>query len=567
MTDDERRYDETDLGGVQENSPAPEDLWRAIEESKEPEYRFEETDKKENTAEPEMKLSPEGEKSAEKKKKEKKARKPMGSTAKSALNGLVFGLCAALVFLAVAAVGNKAIHRNGKNESSEQARTESTGESTESGKEKEVEEKKSEKKDAFTATTNKNTSSITRISQDAMPSIVSITVKGVEEVMSMFGTQRYESEGAGSGIILSEDDECFYIATNNHVVSGATEVSVCFNDSEDAVVSAEVRGTDVKNDLAIVSVKKSDIKDDVKDQIRVIDKGSSDDLQVGDQVVAIGNALGYGRSVTTGIVSALDRKVEIENMCASLIQTDAAINPGNSGGALLNMNGELVGINSAKFASEEVEGMGYAIPIDTALPILDKLTERADRTKVEDDEAGFLGVTVQEVSQEASQAYGIPSGAYIAEVEEGSAAEKAGLTKSDVITAFDGIGISGPADLREQISYYKQGESIEVTYMHMEDGEYKEKTVKVTLDKSEAIEKQREQEEQIDQEQDRQEDQGIQEDGRPKMPNRDEQEDPDSYDNGGYGYDQDDLQDFFERFFGDVQGYGQEEVPDNHKGI
>ncbi|MBR4759403.1 MAG: trypsin-like peptidase domain-containing protein [Lachnospiraceae bacterium] len=518
-------------------------------------------------------------------KKAKKERKPMPAIGKFALSGAVFGLCGALVFSGVMVIGNhtflkkdSSIETMDSDEDSMAERKEDRKEESEGSSVDDSFVKKNEKEEeaeigegkTLPTTNTKDAATISEITKSVMPSIVSITVKGVEEVQSMFGTQKYEAEGAGSGIVVSETDDSLLIATNNHVVSGANEVSVCFNDSEDAVVAAEVKGTDVKNDLAIVAVKKEDIDKEVLKEIKVITIGSSDELHVGDQVIAIGNALGYGQSVTTGIVSALNREVEIENMAAKLIQTDAAINPGNSGGALLNMNGELIGINSAKFASNTIEGMGYAIPIDTAKPILDKLMNRASKEEVSDEDAGYLGVTIQDVSEEAAKNYGIPEGAYIVSVEEGGGAEKAGLQKGDVITKFDGIGISGAADLKEQIKYYKKGDTVEVTFQRMTDGGYEEKTAEITLAESEAAAKRKQLEKENEEamngypEMDGQ-DEVDENDGQelPEIPNRNEDRAKEyGYDdgnggNGNYGYgSEEDLQEFFDRFFGQAEEYG-----------
>lgn len=332
--------------------------------------------------------------------------------------------------------------------------------------------------------TNKDRSeySVAEIAQSCMPSIVSITNKGVEEVRSMFGTRQYESTSAGSGIIIGQNDEELLIATNNHVVANATEISVCFGDDEDKVVEAKVKGTDADNDLGIIAVDLDDLTDEIKSSISIAKIGNSSDVKVGDQVVAIGNALGYGQSVTTGIVSAMDREVTIEGMTAKLIQTDAAINPGNSGGALLNMKGELIGINSSKFASSVVEGMGYAIPIDTAEPILEELMNRETRDLVATEEQGYLGITCQNVSSDISEMYNIPQGVYVLELQKDGAAEKAGLVKGDIITKFDGMSISDYDDLKSSLQYYKAGETVELVIQRAKEaGGYEEKILQVTL--------------------------------------------------------------------------------------
>lgn len=322
---------------------------------------------------------------------------------------------------------------------------------------------------------------VTEVVENVMPSIVSITNKGVQEVRMMYGgSMQYESESAGSGIILGENDDELLIMTNNHVVEGAKELSVAFIDEE--VYEAVVKGTAPDDDLAVIAVKKADIKDSTMEQIAIADIGNSETLKLGQPVVAIGNALGYGQSVTAGIVSALNRDVIIDNTEYNLIQTDAAINPGNSGGALLNLQGQVIGINSAKFASSQVEGMGFAIPISDAMPILEQLMNRATREKIEEDERGYLGIANNiDLPKDYADALGIPTGVYITEVIKDSPAEKAGLLKGDVLKKFDGIAVSDMTSLKEQMQYYKAGEKVELLILRSDDGEYKEKTVEVTL--------------------------------------------------------------------------------------
>lgn len=335
---------------------------------------------------------------------------------------------------------------------------------------------------------------VSAVAQAMMPAAVSITNKSVEEVMdiySMFGfygygygsqprTREYESVSAGSGIIIGKSDTELLICTNYHVVEGATELSVGFVDDE--VVKAVVKGTDESNDLAVVAVNLDDIKDDTLDQIRIAQIGSSDDLLVGEQVVAIGNALGYGQSVTTGIVSALDRQIDLDGYTAALIQTDAAINPGNSGGALVDMQGRVIGINSAKAASNGVEGMGYAIPISYAEPILEDLMNKKTRTEtVDESESAYIGITGEGVTSEATMLYGIPQGICVTSVGEGTPAEKAGIRKGDVITKFDGNGVSDMEGLRDLLAYYAAGETVKMTVKQAQDGEYVEEQVEITL--------------------------------------------------------------------------------------
>lgn len=344
------------------------------------------------------------------------------------------------------------------------------------------------------------------VAQATMSSIVAITSVSVQEIPSFFGygTRQYQSAGSGSGIIVGENDSELLIATNNHVVSGATTLTVCFAGSDvvgaeeetqamasssdgdadvDNAVSAKIKGTDEENDLAVVAVEKSDIPDETMDEIKIAQMGSSDDLVVGEQVVAIGNALGYGQSVTSGWISALNRSISTEDGEASgLIQTDAAINPGNSGGALLNMNGEVIGINAAKYADSQVEGMGYAIPISKAEPILEELMNRETRDKVEDSsKVGYMGVKAADLTTEAIQMYNMPAGAFITEVTEGGAADNAGIKKGDIIVKLDGQKVSGKDDLVDKLQYYETGETIEVVISRANSGEYKEQTVEVTL--------------------------------------------------------------------------------------
>ena len=330
---------------------------------------------------------------------------------------------------------------------------------------------------------------VTSIVQSTMPSIVAITNKSVQEVQNYFsmfsrdgGTQEQEVESQGSGIIIGQNDSELLIATNNHVVEGADTLSVCFAD--DNACEATVKGTDSDNDLAVIAVKLSDISDDTMSQIKIAEIGDSDQLQVGEQVVAIGNALGYGQSVTTGIVSAVNRQLEDSNSENGFIQTDAAINPGNSGGALLNMQGQVIGINSAKLASTEVEGMGYAIPVSTASPIFEDLMNRQTRTKVSSDQAAALGIKGQTVDSSIAEAYGIPQGVYVAEIEQGSAAEKAGITAGSVITKFDDTTIESMDDLKSRLEYYAAGETVDLVVKIADNGSYVEKTLTITLDKA-----------------------------------------------------------------------------------
>ena len=373
---------------------------------------------------------------------------------------------------------------------------------------------KSEKKDADasdsksdtgkdTGSTAKGSLDVSEIVSEALPSIVSITTKSVQEVQNYFGMygmygyapqqQEQEVEGSGSGIIVGKNDDELLIATNYHVVEGADTLSVAFTDGN--AVEASVKGFDEERDLAVVSVSLDDVEDDTMDAISIANIGSSDDLKVGEQVVAIGNALGYGQSVTTGIVSAKNRRMDSDNNTVTdgsddssdgvnLIQTDAAINPGNSGGALLNMEGEVVGINSAKLASTEVEGMGYAIAISDVTDILQNLMNETSRDKLDDSEHGVLGIEGSSVSSEAVQMYGIPAGVFVKKVIEGGAADKAGLKENSVITEFNGKTVSSNNQLIEYLSYYEPDEEVELTVQVPHGTSYKEETVKVTLDEN-----------------------------------------------------------------------------------
>lgn len=334
--------------------------------------------------------------------------------------------------------------------------------------------------DAFTY------SGVADIAENAMPTIVAISNKSVQEVRGYFRGQtfQYESESCGSGIIVGENEEELLICTNNHVVEDASELTVSFTD--ESSYEAQIKGTDPSNDLAVVAVKLDDIDKDTLNTIKIAQMGDSDELRVGEQVVAIGNALGYGQSVTTGIVSAMDRSITVsdsyENVTyENLIQTDAAINPGNSGGALLNMKGELIGINSAKASSSGVEGMGYAIPITKAQPILETLMTKETRSKVDESEAAYMGISGEGVSSEVTQLYSVPAGVYVSQVAEGSPAEEAGLRKGDIITAFDDVAVTSMEGLRDRLQYYRGGETVEMTIQTAESGAYTEKTISITL--------------------------------------------------------------------------------------
>ena len=398
-----------------------------------------------------------------------------------ALSAVLFGGVAGGVFTGVTyATGATAKAQSTQTDSSKQETTKTTLQTTTSS-------------GSTGSSASAQSLDVSSIAKNAMPSIVAITNKSVQEVQDYFsmfsrgsGTQEQEVESQGSGIIIGQNDSELLIATNNHVVEDADTLSVCFVD--DQAYEATVKGTDADNDLAVIAVKLSDISDDTMSQIKIAEIGDSDQLQVGEQVVAIGNALGYGQSVTVGYVSAKDREITEQSEDGSsqsskmkVIQTDAAINPGNSGGALLNMNGEVIGINSNKIGGTAVEGMGYAIPITSASPIIADLMERQTRTKVAEDEVGYIGISQQEVTSQISQMYNMPEGIYVVSVEEGSAAANAGIMKGDIITKFDGSSISSYSDLQKMLQYYAAGDSVTITVQRPQNGEYVSVELNLTL--------------------------------------------------------------------------------------
>ena len=405
---------------------------------------------------------------------------------------VIFGLVAAVVFQAANFAADRFLN-TGK--SSVQIKTTDSVD---------LQETASDDSTADKVLSDSENGTVAAVAQASMPSVVAITTVSVQEIPSFFGysSRQYKSASTGSGIIVGDNDDELLIATNNHVVDGATTLSVCFigddvanaetetakNEDngdlnvEDAV-SAKIKGTDADNDLAVVAVKKSDIPEDTLNQIKIAQIGSSDDLAVGQQVVAIGNALGYGQSVTSGWISALNRTISTDDGTNStgLIQTDAAINPGNSGGALLNMKGELIGINSAKYADSAVEGMGYAIPISKAKPILEELMNRETREKVDSSKKGYLGVSLANLTTEAIEMYNMPTGAFVRSVEDDSPAQEAGICKGDIIVKFDGQKVSDGDDLLDKLQYYKSGEKIEAVIARATNGEYEENTIELTL--------------------------------------------------------------------------------------
>lgn len=323
---------------------------------------------------------------------------------------------------------------------------------------------------------------VSPIVEKTMPSVVAINNKMLLEQYTWFGySQTYEVPSSGSGIIVGQNDEELLIVTNNHVVEDSTELTVTFIDQES--VPAAIKGTDSEVDLAIIAVKLSDIPADTMSRIKIATIGDSDALKVGQGVIAIGNALGYGQSVTVGYVSALNRNVKAEDgTTKSLIQTDAAINPGNSGGALLNMKGELIGINVAKYSSTEVEGMGYAIPISQAQDIINELMNRKTRVEVDAAKQGYLGIQASNIDETAATMYGMPRGIYVYKIVEGGAASKSDLREKDIITKFDGQTVRTMEDLQEMLTYYEGGDTVDLTVQSLENGQYVERTVTITLD-------------------------------------------------------------------------------------
>ena len=337
--------------------------------------------------------------------------------------------------------------------------------------------------------TSQGTMTVKEVAAECMPSVVTIAAVSQQELSSIFGgTQIYESSSVGTGVIIGMNDTELLIATNQHLTGGASSLSVGFID--ETAIDAQIKGEDDENDLAVVSVKLTDIPAETMDQIKVAAIGNSDELELGDQVVAIGNALGYGQSVTSGYISAKDRDIYLTDgnntyNATDLLQTDAAINSGNSGGPLLNMKGEVIGINEAKRmltqSGETVEGMGYAIPISKAEPILQELMSFETREKVDEESRGYLGITLANVTEEVSEMYNMPVGVCVTEVIENGPAQEAGLQKGDVITEMEGRSIDDYDDLTEQLEYYAVGDVVEFVIMRADNGEYIEKTVQVTL--------------------------------------------------------------------------------------
>ena len=406
--------------------------------------------------------------------KNKKPKKSTGFVAKlgrAAAIALVFGLIAGTAFQSVVYVSNRFLPMS--------ASSETTIESTE------TEDSSESASGTALSTTSNNvsttvTSDVSEIAENVLPAIVQVTNVGLTEYQTFFGTMQQETTSAGSGIIISQDDDYIYIATNNHVVSGAETLTITFNDGE--AVEGTIKGTDSSCDLAVVAVAVADIPSDTLSVIKVATLGDSDSTVVGEAAIVIGNALGYGTSVTTGIISAKDREVSITDeegnlVTNSLIQTDAAVNPGNSGGALLNATGEVIGIVSAKLADESVEGMGYAIPISYAWDIIQQMI---DNDVVSELDASYLGIAGKDITSEMSEQYDVPVGVYVAQVVAGSGAEEAGIEVDDVITSFNGRTVTSVNTLNNIMKYLPAGTTVEVTVAKASNN-YEEETVEVTL--------------------------------------------------------------------------------------
>lgn len=385
---------------------------------------------------------------------------------------LLFGLVSSATFLTTNYVGNKIL-----------GLAENSSKTTESSKE--VSSTQLNKSSSVV------TSDVSGVVGKVMPSLVSITNMSVQEVQSFFGGyQQQESESAGSGIIISQTDQELLMVTNNHVVEGSQTLTVTFADGTS--MEANIKGTDADYDLAVISVPLSELSDDTLDAIAVATLGDSTKLNIGEPAIAIGNALGYGQSVTTGVISAVDRESttidestgETVSSGVKLIQTDAAINPGNSGGALVNANGEVIGISSSKLAGTMVEGMGYAIPISDVSDIISDLMSRETKTKVAENQQGYLGITGFDVDSQSAERYHMPTGVYVESVVRGGGAAKAGITKGNIITGLEGVKIDNMESLQRELQYYAKGDPVKVTIQVPENnGEYTEKTVEVTLGK------------------------------------------------------------------------------------
>lgn len=428
-----------------------------------------------------------GKKQKEKKHKEKKPGKPMNPFWKKALavvvSAVCFGVIAGVSFLAVASLGG---YQNSVASATAPAVSES--QSADAGTDAQSADA-GNGASVTQGTTSMVVTDVTEVVERVMPAIVAITNESVTSIESFWGqTYEQQQESAGSGIIIGQNDDELLIVTNNHVVEDATQLYVSFIDN--SIVEAQVKGTSPSMDLAVVAVKLSNIESDTMDAITIATLGDSDSLKVGEPVIAIGNALGYGQSVTTGVVSALNRVLEVDETGTSnaMIQTDAAINPGNSGGALLDINGQVIGINSNKIGGNAIEGMGYAIPISSAQPIIEQLMNQETREALDDAQKGYLGISCINVTSAMAEAYGMPEGIYVAQVYPGTGAEEAGIVKGDIITGINGMTVTTQDDLLNMMQYYAVGETIEITVMHGNPTEgYAEETKTVTLTSQEAM--------------------------------------------------------------------------------
>jgi len=408
-------------------------------------------------------------------KREKKSHKGLGKKIlRLAGSGVIFGAVAGLVMVGILYVSPLEFPGNTENP-----------ETTASEKASQIEQSKLVDTGSST-TTAAVVTDVTDVVDEVMPSVVSITGLYKVEEYNPFGgyfgfsmPQESEQEGSGSGIIVGKNDEELLIATNYHVVEDATSLSVQFIDGE--TVDAQVKGTESDVDLAVIAVSLESIEDSTSSQIRIATLGDSDSLKVGEPAIAIGNALGYGQSVTTGVISAVDREYTQDGTTNYLVQTDAAINPGNSGGALINIRGEVVGINSNKIAGSTVEGMGYAIPISTAKPIIEELMTKQTRVKVDEGQKAFLGINGINVTEEVQENYGLPEGIYIAQVYENTAAANAGLTRGDILVEFDGEKVKTMEELASLLEYYQKGTTVNIVIMQGSPNGYQEKTITVTL--------------------------------------------------------------------------------------
>ena len=382
---------------------------------------------------------------------------------------IIFGIVSSGVFLSTSYIGTNILGLN-KNSNSD-VKTSTT---------------------AVTKSSSVVTSDVSSIVNDVMPSVVAITNMSVQEVQNFWGqTSQYQSESCGTGIIIAKTDNELLIVTNNHVIADNESLTVTFDD--DTSVDADVKGTDPEHDLAVIAVPLNQVSSETMEKIAVATLGDSTALQVGEPAIAIGNAMGYGQSVTTGVISAVNREStttdeqtgETEETGVKLIQTDAAINPGNSGGPLVNANGEVIGINSSKLASTTVEGMGYAIPISDVSDIIDNLMNQETKHKVSEEKKGYLGVKGYDVTEESAKKYNMPTGVYVAEIVKGGGAEEAGITKGNVITAQNGTTVNSMEELQKELGYYESGKTVSVTIQVPENnGEWTEKTVDVKLGKS-----------------------------------------------------------------------------------